>query len=192
MDSVETVCSTCHPVLADKFNAGPHGKAFLEAGLPGCASCHESHGIQKPSEAFLTPGPQYVCGNCHDADSPEAKTGVAILAQIENLKSEIGAANAILRRAQLAGMEVSQPVFELTKSDEALTKARINVHLVSETAVREEAGQGSAVAQASRKAGERAMKERDFRREGLLVSLGFIVMMIAGLLLLIRSRSSSS
>ena len=71
--------------------------------------------------------------------------------------------------------------------DEALTKVRTDVHLVSEETVREDAARGIVVAQASRRAGERAMREPDFRRKGLLVSLVFIAMMVAGLLLLIRS-----
>ena len=187
VDSVANVCGTCHAVFAETFNAGPHAKAFREAGLPGCVSCHDSHAILQPSESFLKPGPEYLCGNCHEAGSAEARTGAAILAEIEKLKAEKDAASTILRRARLAGMEVSQPMFELTKADEALTKVRTDVHLVSEETVREGAARGIVVAQASRRAGERAMRERDFRRKGLLVSLVFIAMMVAGLLLLIRS-----
>ena len=192
VDSVANVCGTCHAVVAEKFNAGPHAKAFRDAGLPGCVSCHDSHEIQKPGESFLTPGPHYVCGNCHEVGSAEASTGAAILAEIEKLKTETDAASAILRRAQRAGMEVSRPLFELTKANEALTKVRTDVHLVSEAAAREDVGPGLAAARASRQAGEHAMKERDVRREGLLVSLVFIAMMVAGLLLLIRSRSLPS
>jgi hypothetical protein len=66
------------------------------------------------------------------------------------------------------------------------TKARADVHLFQRAAVHRSVAEGLAVAQAARLAGERSLKERDYRRTGLFVSLVFIVLVIVALLLKIR------
>ena len=85
-------------------------------------------------------------------------------------------------------MEVSKIRFELVKADDALTRARTDVHRFQLAAVHTAAAGGLEVAGAAVKAADRALAERDYRRKGLFVSLGIILVAIAALLAMIRDR----
>ena len=193
--SVANVCGTCHAVFAEKFKVSPHWEAFKELSLPGCVTCHENHEIVRPSEAFLSEGSQGKCASCHERDSAGGKAASAMRNDLIRLSREIRSAHEELSRAEEAGMEVSRIRFELSKADDALTKARTDIHLFQLAAVRQSAGAGLAVARSARQAAGRALKELDFRRTGLFISLAVILLAIAALLMTIRDmrkRRSSS
>ncbi|MGH9399440.1 MAG: multiheme c-type cytochrome, partial [Thermoanaerobaculia bacterium] len=84
------------------------------------------------------------------------------------------------------GMEVSRVAFDLGKADEALVQARTDVHLFRVSAVQKATADGLAVARTARTKGLKALEERDYRRRGLFVSLGLIVLAIGALVLKIR------
>jgi hypothetical protein len=107
-------------------------------------------------------------------------------ADIVALAKRIEAAHRILETASEAGMEVSKQKFDLTNAEEALTKARTDVHELRLAAVRKDSDEGLAVARAAEAAGHRAMADRDYRRRGLLLSLVFILATIVALVALIR------
>jgi hypothetical protein len=184
--SVANVCGTCHVVFADQFKQSPHAKAFKDMGLPGCVTCHENHEILAPSDAFLGDGPQGKCGSCHDKGSKGAEAAAAMLAELTRLDSEARSAKAVVGRAAEAGMEVSRVKFELGKADEALVKARADVHLFRVSAVKKTVGDGLAVAEKARKDGQKALAELDYRRHGLVVSLVLIALTMAALIFKIR------
>jgi hypothetical protein len=185
--SVANVCGTCHAIFNDRFKASPHWKAFGDLGLPGCVTCHGNHEIVKPTEEFLSAGPDGKCGDCHESGSKGAVAAAAMRDQILDLQKETDAARALLRKAEEAGMEVSHDQFELAKADEALTKARADVHFFQTSAVARDTEDGLKIARAGRTAGARALAERDYRRRGLFLSLGLILASIGALLAKIRS-----
>ena len=184
--SVVNVCGTCHATFAEQFKLSPHWEAFAELGLPGCVTCHENHEIVRPSEAFLADGPEGKCSSCHEKDSPGGKAAETMRADLLQLAGETRSARQTLERAAEAGMEVSKIRFELVTADDALTKARSSVHLFRLAAVHENAAAGLQVAQSARRAAERKLEERDYRRRGLFVSLALILIAIVALLLTIR------
>jgi hypothetical protein len=186
VDSVANVCGTCHAVFADQFKLSPHWEPFQEMGLPGCVACHENHEIVHPTEAFLAPGPQDKCGACHETGTLGAVAAAQMRQDLERLDGEIRDARRVLRRAAEAGMEVSRANFDLGTADDALVKARADVHLLRAAAVAETASKGLAVARTAQQSGLRALAERDYRRRGLFVSLGLIALAVVALLLKIR------
>jgi Cytochrome c3 len=186
VSSVANVCGTCHAVFAEKFKASPHWEAFLDMGLPGCVTCHGNHAIVRPTDAFLGPPPKGVCADCHEPGSKEAEAAAQMRSDLETLSKETEAARAILKRAAEAGMEVSRHQFELSQADEALTRARADVHFFQTAAVHRDVTDGLKIAHAAHKAGQQALAERDYRRRGLFVSLGLILLSIAALMAKIR------
>jgi Cytochrome c3 len=184
--NVANVCGTCHATFAEQFRASPHWEAFREMGLPGCVVCHENHEIVRPTEAFLADGPSGKCSSCHDAGSAGGKAAAAMRQDLVALASETRTAHETLERAAAAGMEVSRIRFDLSQSDEALTKARSSVHLFRVSAVRENVSAGLKVARVARQAAQKKLKERDFRQRGLFVSLGLIMLTMAALAARIR------
>jgi hypothetical protein len=91
-------------------------------------------------------------------------------------------------------MEVSRPKFELRDAIDAVTHARVLVHTSSPAEVDKVLLPGLEVADKTHRAGEDALKELNFRRKGLVVSLVFILF-LAGLVYLklrdIESREAA-
>jgi Cytochrome c3 len=184
--SVANVCGTCHAVFAEQFKLSPHWEAFKDMGLPGCVTCHENHEIVRPTEEFLAVGPAGKCASCHEDGSAGAKAAAQMRRDLLHLASETQAARETVRRAAEAGMEVSRATFDLGQADDALVRARADVHLFRPSAVQVAVATGLNVAGSARKAGRRALEERDYRRHGLFVSLGLIGLSVAALILKIR------
>ena len=184
--SVSNVCGTCHTTFAERFKASPHWEAFADMGVPGCVTCHSNHEIVKPSEAFLSIEGEGKCGSCHEQGSKGALAADAMRQAITSLDRRTAAARALLKRAGEAGMEVSRDQFELAKADEALTKARADVHYFQPAAVQKDVQDGLKIADTAAAAGKRALAQRDVRRKGLFVSLFLIIAAIGVLTLKIR------
>jgi hypothetical protein len=75
---------------------------------------------------------------------------------------------------------------------EALVKARVAMHAFQAAAVAKPVAEGLAVAADTRRAGERALQDRNGRRVGLALSLVTIVVTMAGLWMAIRSLESKA
>jgi Cytochrome c3 len=189
--SVANVCGTCHTIFAEEFKASPHWEAFAQMGLPGCVTCHENHRIVHPTDAFLSTGAEGKCGPCHEPNTGGARAAAAMYADLVRLQKETEAARAALRRESEAGMEVSRAQFELAKADEALTKARADVHLFQAFAVHRAVDGGLTVARTARAEAARIRREREFRRKGLFVSLALILAAVAALVLKIHDLGAT-
>jgi hypothetical protein len=110
---------------------------------------------------------------------------------IRNLDESVQRSDRILERSRSYGMEVSEALLRQTEAKENLIKARVAVHAFRVDPVRKRVAEGLAVTQATWNAGAEALRERDHRRIGLLVSLTFIVITLAGLWLTVRRIEAS-
>jgi hypothetical protein len=155
-------------------------------GIPGCATCHSNHEILETSDAMLGVGDQAICGNCHKSEDAGGKTAVAMRETIERLRTDYEAAHAILAKAENAGMEVSQPLFELNGAKTALVKARASIHGFNLDSVKAEVQPGVEITQKVHSRGIKTLDELQFRRKGLAVSVLIIVALVVGLVLKIR------
>ena len=182
VNSVPAVCGTCHVFEEQLFNKSPHQPVLLEV---GCVVCHSNHAIRPATDAMLA-GPNAVCAQCHEPDSPGGKTAAQIAALLGKMHQQIEAAAAILSRAQASGMEVADAIAHQQEAQQALVQARQRVHAFAVAAVEEPVKTGLAVAAEDYRAGEAALHERNVRRLGLLVSLFMILLVIVGLWLTLR------
>jgi predicted CXXCH cytochrome family protein len=173
-------------VIAEFFSKSIHAKAFAQMGAPGCATCHENHGIQAASDELLGLGPKSMCVACHAAEDKGGKAAIDARGVLDSLRAETERAHAILLKAEQAGMEVSQAQFDLNGARDALVKAQAAVHTFTVENVRKEAEPGLAVSAKAYARGVRALEELQFRRKGLVVSVVIILAVIVGLVLKIR------
>ena len=183
---VGNVCGQCHMVMADFYRQSRHAETFSMLGVPGCATCHENHDIQEAEPELLGLEEGAVCARCHTAEDRGGGVAQAMRGQLDSLEAEFEAARAILERAERAGMEVSQAVFELEAATNAQVAARAAVHSFDLDAVTAEVGEGLEITATGQTAGEAALDELGFRRSGLAVSVLIILALIVGLLLKIR------
>ena len=186
VSSVVNVCGQCHAVNFDLFNKSRHGQLFVQMGIPGCATCHSNHEIFETSDAMLGASDKAICATCHTPQDAGGKTAVAMRQSIDSLRTSYENANVILTKAEHAGMEVSQPLFELNGAKTALVKARASVHGFNLDGVKAEVKPGLDISEKARTRGTRALDELQFRRKGLAVSALIILALVVGLVLKIR------
>jgi predicted CXXCH cytochrome family protein len=184
--SVKNVCSTCHVFQSQLFEKSPHKAAFESAGLPGCVTCHSNHNIEHPSDAMVSTSKRSICTTCHTQGDPGLKAAAEIHSQLQELQSRIVSSKEILDRAAQSGMEVSQAQMDLIQAEDSLTKARVAVHTLRATDVAQEVSSGKAVCAKTYQAGVQALRERNYRRVGLSISLLMIGATLIGLRAWIR------
>jgi hypothetical protein len=183
---VGNVCGQCHTVMGELFAKSVHAKAFARLGAPGCATCHDNHAIKPAGVEMVGLGKSAVCAGCHAGEDRGGKAALGMREALDALRADQARAAEALERAEHAGMEVSQARFDLAGATEALVKARVAVHAASLQAVTKETEAGRAITTKAYARALRALDELRFRRQGLAVSLVFILMLIAALVLKIR------
>jgi len=189
--SVANVCSTCHVFQAQLFDGSPHKAAFNSAGLPGCVTCHSNHAIVHPADSLIGTNDKAVCANCHTEGDPGFVAAGKIHGRLRQLAEAIDSADQILGQAERSGMEVSQAKLDLVQARDTLTKARVTIHSVDLNRVQQDITPGLAAAARNYEAGKEALRERNYRRFGLGLSLIAIAIVLLGLRLYLKQIEGS-
>ncbi len=192
VSSVVNVCGQCHAVNFELFNKSAHSKIFARMGIPGCATCHGNHAILETSDAMLAAGEKSACATCHPPGSAGGALAANMLASIERLKASYDRSLAVLKSAEHAGMEVSQPLFELNEVKTALVKARAAIHGFDQAMLDKEISPGLKLSESAYARGLKALEELEYRRKGLAASVVVILALIVGLSLKIREIERKS
>jgi len=190
--TVAHVCGSCHAVFENLFTKSPHKKAFDELGMPGCVVCHGNHEVAKPTMALVGVQPGSLCLNCHVEGDKGRQAAEFMRSRIDELATVLDGSEEILKRAERSGMEVSPALVELSGGRESLIRAKVELHGFDPVLMDGSVKKGLEIAAAARRAGEKALQERDFRRKGLLLSLTAIGVTMAGLWLAVRELERRS
>jgi protein-arginine kinase activator protein McsA len=185
--AIENVCSTCHVFQAQLFDTSRHKQAWAAADLAPCTTCHSNHRVQRPSDLMIGVGPKSVCRDCHSEGDPGYLEAGVIQSRLLALQTSVHGAEELLHRAERSGMEVSQALLDLSQARDSLTKARVSIHSFDANRVEQDITPGLKIAQGSHERGIAAMKERDFRRVGLGISVVLVIFVLFGLRLFIKS-----
>jgi predicted CXXCH cytochrome family protein len=183
---VGNVCGQCHTVMAEYFSRSPHNEIFTRLGVPGCATCHGNHEIASAGDTLLGVGEGTICGGCHVAGVSGGAVAAAMRASLDSLGGAFALADSLLTRAERAGMEVSQAQVDLSGARNALVQARAAMHTFRADSVDAYVASGLSVADTAIGRGREAIDELRFRRVGLGISVGLILLLITGLVLKIR------
>jgi predicted CXXCH cytochrome family protein len=183
---VGNVCGQCHTVMETYFNTSRHAQAFAQMGIPGCVACHGNHAIHATADSMLGMSEGTVCSRCHVAGQAGATAAVTMRQAIDSLVASFSLADSLLGSAEHAGMEVSQAQFDLGNANTDLLQARTAVHAFRPDSVESHVADGLTVTDTAIARGHRALADLRFRRVGLGLSTGVIVLLIATLLLKIR------
>jgi predicted CXXCH cytochrome family protein len=178
---VGNVCGQCHSVMADYFASSRHAQVFTAMGIPGCAACHGNHAITRTNDTLLGVGEGAVCVRCHVAGAGGGIVAASMREAVDSLHTSIALADSLLETAEQAGMEVSQPQFDLENAQTALLQARTAVHTFVHDSVQRHVDEGLEVSSSAITRGYAALKDLRFRRVGLAVSTGVIVLLIGSL-----------
>src|SRR5262245_16529216 len=191
VESIASVCGSCHVLYAQRFDKSPHKKAFAELGdNGGCIVCHSNHAIRPPTAAMLS-GPDAVCSACHAGESGPAKSDSQMADAINRLDTALKESERLLSRAEEYGMDVSEAQIHLIDGRENLVKSRLLTHSMQLDEIRTSIDAGMAVGRETLLAGESALREKDRRRVGLAISVVLIGIAILAIRTLLRRIESS-
>lgn len=183
VSAITNVCGTCHAVFSTKFSASPHAPIFEKA----CVECHGNHAVGKPSDAMIGTEKTALCSTCHaDADDPGKIGAGKMRAGIDRLKSEIARASGLIERVKTAGMEVTDQELALGEARGQLIRVRTEIHSFNPALVEPVVQEGLTIVAGVDRAGQGALSELRFRRWGLALSLGVMLIVVLALALKIR------
>jgi len=184
--AIRNVCGQCHTVMADYFDQSGHAQIFDEEGVPDCVACHGQHDIERTSDEFLSERSVDFCQNCHQAPDTLGLEFSHMSRALDSLSAATDLGRLTLEEAENLGMEVSQAFFELEDVTNARTRARSAIHTFHRGPVEQEVAAGLEIARRAEEQGHAALAEHRYRRVGLGVFAGVVVLLITGLLLKIR------
>jgi predicted CXXCH cytochrome family protein len=194
VNSVANACGTCHGKVAKLFAETNMRHKFEEAGLPGCATCHGAHETMQPNDSMLGMQDNAVCARCHNPENPQygatvagAKVAEHIYQQLEELKAKIGEAEHKVKEAEVLGMEVRGPAYDLREAFNELTNARTLVHTFQPAPIEEALGAGLKVTATVSELADDALREHTYRRYWLGGSLVLILLVVGLLVMSIRA-----
>jgi predicted CXXCH cytochrome family protein len=184
VSSLTTVCGTCHVVFAAKFATSVHAQLFDKA----CIECHSNHAVLLPSDEMLGTSKQTVCASCHaDKDDPGFVAAGRMRASMDRLKHSIDASSELIGRVRNAGMEVGNEELALSEARTKFVLARTELHAFDPASLDSVVNDGTKILDGVDQSGNRALSELAFRRRGLFVSLGAILLFVIALALKVRN-----
>ncbi len=132
---------------------------------------------------------QAVCVDCHEKDSQGYKVATVMRAAMDTLGFQIEQAEAMLKKAHQAGVEVpSEKILAISRARDELTQAQTAIHTFSADKVLEITAKGRKEAAVALAVGASALKELVVRRRMLIIMV-VLTLIVAGLLVLyIRAR----
>ena len=185
--AVTNVCGTCHGVFATKFALSTHSQIFER----GCVECHSNHEIAQPTDALLGTDKSGLCVTCHSEGDNGFKAAAGMRTEIEKLKAAIDRSHALIATAENAGMEMGAQSLALREAGNHLTLARTEMHAFDPKPVDTVLQAGLALTAKIDTDGQAALDEVSFRKTGLAVSLGAILLVVVALWLKIRSLKAA-
>jgi hypothetical protein len=127
------------------------------------------------------------CVDCHEEpDSPGLADARAYLDATRGLTSAVARADRILLTAHRGGVEVRKVRAELDDAIDAQIELQTLVHAFDPKPATAKQREGLAHAEAALVAGRASLDELTYRRKGLFVALGVIVLVLVALVLKIR------
>jgi predicted CXXCH cytochrome family protein len=189
VSSLTTVCGTCHAVFQTKFASSVHAPIFEKA----CIECHGNHAVAEPDDSMLGTSKGSVCATCHeDKEDPGFVGAARMRTALERFQREIGVSTALIDRVKNAGMEVGDQDIALNEARNKLVLARTEVHAFDPAALDLVVAEGTQILDGVNRAGADALDELAYRRRGLFVSLGLILVVVTALALKIRDLRKES
>jgi hypothetical protein len=133
------------------------------------------------------------CTLCHSTsgedENDQTSLALNVLTRIRTLSATTASAERILLKARRGGVQTREALLKIDEAIDTQIELQVLLHSFSfeeDSPFGEKYKEGLQLAREAVKAGEEALGELEFRRKGLLLSLGFIGLVLVGLALKIR------
>jgi hypothetical protein len=185
--AVTHVCGSCHATQAELFEGSTHASHFRDFDAPPCTTCHNHHEILATGDDMLGTGERGTCSACHTPGDNCDEATKAMKSGLAQLSERTEQARRVLAEARRVGMDVERPTFDLAGAEDALVRARAEIHAFSEESLQAVIDDGVEIADEVEKAAASKLDEHQFRRKGLAVAAAMLLL-FAGLLALRAHR----
>ena len=183
---VANVCGQCHSATEALYLKGGHASGAQGSGAPRCVTCHGQHDVKAASEdAFQGADPRH-CGSCHAQGSAPRQTAEQIGAAITAASQAYDKAQKDVSQAEASRMIVVAEVGKLNDAKTALIEARAAQHTVSLATVEEKTKTSQDISQQVQEAAQRAVADSLLRRQGMVVAVALIAVVMLLLWLMKR------
>ncbi len=186
VSSVAAVCHQCHPSAGDLFTKSPHKEAFDAMGIAECEACHGNHKIIPPTTEMIGADDGSVCMQCHDSGSSGSETAAEIRRLLDGFDEGYHNAEDLIHEAESKGVEVSDARFMLQDANTILVTVKNLIHGLDRGEIAAAVEDGENKLGEVQAAGERALKEARFRRQGLAVTTLFLILLAAAIALKVK------
>ena len=186
--SVIAVCGQCHQSNEDLYEQSAHRAVFAEKKLPGCMVCHGNHAVRPASDKLVSFDAPSPCAKCHrnDGTDKSAPEIVRMRGLLDSLTVGQTATLAVLSHAENLGMDVTDARYSLKDVNQSVVQSRVAIHSFHVQKLEEAARPGIAIIAQANRAGEEAVHEYGFRRQGLAISTLIVTFLVVLLWLKIR------
>lgn len=190
VSSVAQVCRACHIGNGELFDGSKHKKAFERNGWPECEKCHGNHAVAKTDDSMLSEATSMLCYECHREnakDNPDCErtakyfyTSLTTLAGgVESLEDQI---ETLARR----GLDVDPLTSNVQEIHDLLRQSRSRIHAFDRSEFEGLEKTGQETVEAGWQLVADANAEYRFRRNGMLVAAG--IMLLLAMLIYLKIR----
>jgi predicted CXXCH cytochrome family protein len=183
---VSQVCRTCHAGNGSAFDGSSHKVAFEQNGWPECEQCHGKHDITLTGDDMLGTQPGQLCYDCHDQYAGADKENCISTADhfretIEELASGHEHFEHQLETLAEKGLDIEPLQNSTAEVHDALRASRSAIHSFERSDFDNVATAGLEALVVGESQIAAAEEDFQYRRAGLLVSigvLGFLALML--------------
>jgi len=198
VSQVGQVCSHCHMLNAKLFRASPHKDGFDALGTMECAFCHQAspdvnaplariHTIVKPMAKLAGTVQPAVCVQCHSQGDAGWQMAGKVSAGSDSLAGKFAAAEALIKRAEKRGLEVSDARWQLNGDiHRAMLELRTAIHSFDLEAWQQHFDYADSLVNAVNAQGLYATQELSSRYKYFLIMTLIIALLIVLLILKIH------
>jgi predicted CXXCH cytochrome family protein len=194
VSSVGQVCRSCHAGNGEFFDGSEHKQAFEKNGWPECATCHGDHAIAEAADSMLSEASDPLCYECHREHAPDNPTCIETAkyfhASITTLADSSQSLGASVHELAEKGLDVDPLSATVEELGDYLRQSRSRIHTFNRSEFDDVATLGREAIEKGRQLIEAAEAEYRFRRNGLIVSLVFMVLLAVVIYLKIREIES--
>ncbi len=191
--SVSQICGTCHVNNMNFFKASKMGKKFAEQeDFHGCVECHSNHLILSPTDDFIGVSDNSICMDCHESGDKGYAEAKLLHAQITNLDSILTYAKLKVKVVEDKNMDDTEINYVLKDANQSLIKSRTLVHTFDSEIVGKETDKGVKLVKQAIVLEDEAIHSSYIRRNGLLIAVSFITLIIIALFFRIREMDKKN
>jgi predicted CXXCH cytochrome family protein len=194
VSSVSQVCRSCHAGNGELFDGSKHKKAFEKNLWPECATCHGKHAVAKTDDSMLSEASNPLCYECHREYAPDntecTRTAEYFHSSIIALADASQSLGGLVHVLAEKGLDVEPLSATVDELGDHLRQARSRIHTFEQSEFDDVATLGREAVEKGRQLIEAAEAEYRFRRNGLIVSIAFMILLAVAIYLKLREIES--